>query len=903
MQLSPSVHIAPYRSIAAAVAERLLAARGNDVLRPWAEEVIVPSRGMAEAITAEVLARVPAGVAALQIRFIDELARAVANGAGEFPRVATDIERRLAMRMAVRSVAHPLMEGRGIAAMLDRSYRDVRDSGLTLDEFASRASGARIKVVIRAWREYERLIASFGAIDAADLPSRPSGSALKPQLLAGFYDMTGAQLAFVKTLPLAAIYVPTDMPFAARFVSECGGKATALERTKAAALPPHSYTVFDTRYSELRSVCAEVSEVIKSGETSIAIVARSLGPYDANLLNRFANEFGFTTTLKEETPLSAHRIGRAVLNLLRLRDRGFPRGEVLELVRDGLHLRTKLSVDEADVATRRHRIAGGTSAELAVLRNRSPKIDDYIALVEELEDLTANADLTTLGSLVRIDTQEDLAAAEALDEIAAVFNSANAFGDLPSLIDAIERGTISSPPTGGIWAGTVLQFRGRTFKHLFVVAMQDDVFPQRRIEDPLIPDSDRARLGVREIGDGADEERLLFQLLLDSAENVRFSYATGDGFAKVWRPSRFIRGAGVSPATAAHPARPDATRRQLQLLVKSGTQSIFDGYVPAIAASVEAKLQTVSPTQLEDFGECPHKFLLKHILGVEDLEDPEREIQVHHRDKGTLDHRVLERFYRGLTEEDYLPFPRLPEKLAERLDELIDEAFDKHEMDVPAFNKTVRGIERRATKRILREFVVADLADLQANALRPQHFEFQFGAVSARRQNPSAPAFTLDVANTALRVEGTIDRIDIGDARFRIVDYKSGKALRHDRLADKIDRGVRLQLALYAMAAAEIFGIDAANVTGTIKPIVAGEGKPRFAFSLHEKQERLLQTLGLFTAAIRTCVFPAFPGREDDVDSCKYCPVNHSCRTKHDLDERYAMQQQRDPRTLLGGVP
>src|SRR5687767_10399487 len=122
---------------------------------------------MAEAITAEVLARVPAGVAALQIRFIDELARAMVNASGSFPRVATDIERRLAMRMAVRNVDHPLMEGRGVAAMLERSYRDVRDSGLTLDEFASRAKSAvlrnpaRTKTIIRAWREYERLIASF----------------------------------------------------------------------------------------------------------------------------------------------------------------------------------------------------------------------------------------------------------------------------------------------------------------------------------------------------------------------------------------------------------------------------------------------------------------------------------------------------------------------------------------------------------------------------------------------------------------------------------------------------------------------------------------------------------------------------------------------------------------------
>lgn len=920
MSPAPIVHVASYRSIAAAVAEHLLARRGSDPLAPWSEEVIVPSRGMAEAIAVELVKRMPTGVAGLQIRFLEESARQLVNAAGEFPRVATDVERRLAMRAAVRAIEHPMMEGRGIAAMLERSYRDVRDGGLTLDEFASRSgfrNPTRTKLVVRAWREYERLVATLGAIDGADLLRRASALAdrARPQLVAGFYDMTGAQMAFLRSLialgKVSAVWVPTDMPFAQRFLMECGGSATAL---KAAADPPHSKTAFDTRHNELRSVCAEIAELLRNGETSIAITARSLDAYDAHLINRFAAEFGFATTLGEDTPLPAHRLGRAVLTLLRLRDRGFPRGEVLELVRDGLHLRRKIDVDPIDAATRRARIAGGTSAELRVLRGRSKTIDDYIDLVSELEDLTADLDLTNLAALVRIETDHDLLAAEALDEITSTFQRASAWSDTASLVDAIESASIPRLPPAvsglpNVWAGPLLRLRGRTFTHLFVTGMQDDLFPQRRIEDPLVPDADRDAIGLRAIGDGADEERLLFQLLLDSADHVRFTHATTDGFSKVLRPSRFIRwsAAALPPLSIAARELPHSTtsRRALQLLARSGTRSVFDAYIPRLTPHIEPKLHALSPTQLEDFGECPQKFLLKHLLGVEDLEHPEREIQVHHRDKGTLDHRVLERFYRSLTDEDraaaVAALPRLPDHLAQRLDELIDEAFDKHETDVPPFNRTVRAIERRATKRILREFVLADLADLETTGLAPKYFEFQFGSVSARRPNPSAPSFIVEAGNVHLRVEGTIDRIDTGDGKFRIVDYKSGKALRHDKLAEKIDRGVRLQLALYAMAVANIFETDPASISGTIKPLVTSDGKSRFAFALSEKQERLIETLGLFTNAIRGGVFPAFPSREEDFDSCKYCPVNHSCRTRHDLDERYAIQQQKDPRTLLAG--
>src|SRR6185503_10538164 len=112
-----------------------------------------------------------------------------------------------------------------------------------------------------------------------------------------------------------------------------------------------------------------VASLFASGETRIAITARSFDPYDVRLINRFASEHGFQTTLADEMPLTAHRIGRGMVTLLRLHDRGFPRGDVLELVRDGLHTQTRIHVDRTDYETRRARIAGGTSDELAPLRN------------------------------------------------------------------------------------------------------------------------------------------------------------------------------------------------------------------------------------------------------------------------------------------------------------------------------------------------------------------------------------------------------------------------------------------------------------------------------------------------------------------------------------------------------
>ncbi|HVE69757.1 MAG TPA: PD-(D/E)XK nuclease family protein [Thermoanaerobaculia bacterium] len=639
----------------------------------------------------------------------------------------------------------------------------------------------------------------------------------------------------------------------------------------------------------MRGVCAQVAELLAKGERDIGIVARSLEPYDVRLLNRFASEYGFRATLNEEIPLAAHRIGRAALTLLRLRERNFPRSEVLGLVRDGLRVQTRIHVDESDATARRARIAGGTSEELRRMRNRSRPIEDYVALVAELETMTFDV------SRFRIETEQDLQAAETLDTIASLIKRVPG-ATQADLIDAIEQAQLRQQPATSnqqpsVWAGELLRFRGRSFTHLFAIRMQDDVFPQRRTEDPLLPDSDRRLLGMREIGDGRDEEQLLFSLVLQAAPNVTFSHAKGDGFGKVLRPSRFVRTIPqTQPPTQTHqqPATSNQQHRALQLLVKAGTSSVFDGHIGPLDPE---KLRALSPTQLEDFGECPQKFLFKHILRVEDIDHPERELQIHHRDKGILDHRILEAFYKDFR-------PPLTDLSLGRLDAMIDQHFDELAHIAPPFNPTIREIERRATKRLLREFVIADVADLEANDLTPRHFEFRFGTKHERPDHPEP--FIVHAAGVPVRVEGTIDRIDLGPDRYRVVDYKSGKALRHANLGDKIDRGVRLQLALYAMAVADIFGVDAERVSGTIKPLVPGDTKPaKFAFALHEKREAMLETLELFIRAILSGTFPAFPNEDDDFNSCKYCPVNHSCRTRHDLDERYAVQQFGDPRTLL----
>jgi hypothetical protein len=98
--------------------------------------------------------------------------------------------------------------------------------------------------------------------------------------------------------------------------------------------------------------------------------------------------------------------------------------------------------------------------------------------------------------------------------------------------------------TGGAGAGvqvlSVMEARGRTFDHLFVLSLNRDVFPRVLHEDPLLADRLRVHLAQRTgvLSDlpvkrrGGDEERYLFAQLVAASPRVTLSWRLGDDDGK-----------------------------------------------------------------------------------------------------------------------------------------------------------------------------------------------------------------------------------------------------------------------------------------------------------------------------------------------------------------------------------
>lgn len=973
-----------YADVASALAERLDRDLGTDPLASKAVHLLVPSRSAFSGVARALLTRRPGGFAGIYFNTPELLAHRILNLAGEYPPQIEEPQRQILLRKSVERAGHPLLSALGMDSMVGRSHRDIRDSGASLQQIEGRMGSsfevleARHQALVTAGRLYEEYLQTLGLPQPADLLERAvrlldSGSTIPPQILFGFYDMTGLQEKLVHALrnngrldsiylpvPLDQDSVPRSYSYAEGFIARLQAGGVKAQDTRPRDLPRtrrRIRTHFTPR-EEMREVCRSVRQKLDEGVLidDIGIVSRSIDPGSLRLVQQYAREFDFEVQSREQRSWRSHRFGRATLALLEIAELDFPRNMVIEQLRDGIAIQSGAlgprEIDRLDYATRKFQIAGGSGATLAGAvegvekreRRSIPELATYTAAVAEIERITAGIpeagsgqtwaeSLRSLALLFRPKNELDLRVLETLEMLSAQLESmgrARLTLNTKDIVSAMQDLTLhASTSEPAVWFGDVMTMRGRTFRHLFVFGMQEDKLPQRRVPDPLLSDRERTRLGLPVIGDGRAEEEMLFELMLNAATvEVVLSWARSDGFGKALRPSPFLardgegRTAAIEQPAAGnrtlsvpeqriaamitdpeHFSPPASLARRLRLARSAGARSSYDGYIEMserAATEVRRRLELVSPTLFEDFGDCPQKFLFRRLLRADELVEPEHEPQINHRDKGGLDHRILERFYREsgeqLFEIDAGALSELPAALQGDLYRIVDEEFQRFDEEFPPFNRRIRQLERATTRSNLERFILGDLEEMASSGFRPAFYEFSFGT---DRDGPAdhEPPVVLDLASISIGLRGTIDRIDRkGELYYRVVDYKSGMASGHATLGKKIDAGRKLQLALYALSASSMFDAEPLRISGTIRPIGSDRPRASHTFELGERHETLLDNLSLFTSAILAGRFPAIP---DDEGACRYCPMKLACRSRHDPEERRRMRRYENAIELL----
>jgi len=463
--------------------------------------------------------------------------------------------------------------------------------------------------------------------------------------------------------------------------------------------------------------------------------------------------------------------------------------------------------------------------------------------------------------------------------------------------------------------------------HTFVMGLEEGrVFPAL-VEDPVLLDAERVRIGpaLRTSGDRVSEalHRVVSRLaalggrvcLSFSCRDLRQSRATFPSWlvlqalrllkpGESWTYERL--GAELGEPASAVPARAElalgdagwwlaglrdadasavaAIRAAFPALAagevaeaarESAAFTAFDGLVPEAGPRLDPRAPgvVVSPTSLEDLAKCPFRYFLQRGLGLDAVDDaePDPDIWLDPLTRGSLLHGLYARVLRELRDRKERPDPA---RHGTWLRGLGEERLAAHRRLVPPPSGEVFARESAAFLGDLDLFL---RFEAEEPGRRWMGFEISFGAGSAEGE-PLARSepISVDLGNgLRFRVRGRIDRIDrLPDGTYEAMDYKTGGAFLPGGLDATFAGGRQLQHALYALVAAELLrGADpAARVAGSYYfPTVRG-GRERVV-------RPLAGTTGL--AGVLRDLFDvvaagAFVHSADDND-CRFCDFDRAC--------------------------
>lgn len=334
----------------------------------------------------------------------------------------------------------------------------------------------------------------------------------------------------------------------------------------------------------------------------------------------------------------------------------------------------------------------------------------------------------------------------------------------------------------------------------------------------------------------------------------------------------------------------------------------FDGVLSADAAELRAHFfpddRQLSPSALETYAACPQRFFLGSFLRLKRIEEPESVITISPLDKGTLIHRILERFL-GESPPEGQPKVTGGGEPA-RLRSIAREEFERCEaLGLTGYELTWTYVKEEILEDLAR-WLEEERGDELSAAMREDDCETRFGH-SWRPGEPEGRLSTdeqLEIAvdghAASLHLGGRIDRLSWNEDRtaFRVIDYKTGGTYNAPKDGSLMG-GRALQLPIYLLAGARILGIDlAGGARGSAEyhyPTRKGEFH-RSSFTTDDLNERSIdldEVFATIVGGIRGGAFQLHPAKEGD---CEFCDFNLLCPTaRHQQIERKAADKAAKP--------
>ncbi len=409
----------------------------------------------------------------------------------------------------------------------------------------------------------------------------------------------------------------------------------------------------------------------------------------------------------------------------------------------------------------------------------------------------------------------------------------------------------------GVQVLDVMTARGRPFRTLFVLGMNDHVFPRVVREDAFLRDRDRKVLAeslgykIDEKLNGFEEESLLFALLQHATrDHLYFIYQRADQHGRPLMPSSLLRepleGSGAQQADVEllfpiglrerarfsgggpHAELPQESRvrailegRAFQVigtedtpwgkilqegmvatahLERSGAKAgPYDGITDATGVHWQELVERgFSPTALGTYAQCPMRYWMTHVLKIGGIPDVLSK-ELPGRLWGELVHKALYEIYQTLAKYGWPQQPVISEQRTEIVHAQVEQVFEACAQKVGKGYPLIWDWMNARLIRMLLVLLERDQSDFAEQGLVPSSYEVEAAGVFPC-EGPAQSEF--------LKIRGRFDRVDqaVDHSHVRIVDYKV--SLRRSFQAEELDlvsqalQGRQLQPPLYSLMTA-----------------------------------------------------------------------------------------------------
>ncbi len=398
--------------------------------------------------------------------------------------------------------------------------------------------------------------------------------------------------------------------------------------------------------------------------------------------------------------------------------------------------------------------------------------------------------------------------------------------------------------------------------------------------------------------DGYEEERLLFTLLLTSAEETVLVRKRSDEKGKVQVPSMFLNQLALDPLEVPRqPAKrlamdvpltpreasvrehfsPGGGERIRQLsedrgwplerlerasrfygkIEGYGRASRYDGHTGSMTEFFGAISERgISPTSLERFVQCPFQYFSKYVLGLAPLEEPESEESLDPLEAGSVFHRALYFHFK-----DSIP-------IREALDRAWGELEERRTVRFPVY----AGVVRERMLHSLEAYLEVD---------RKSRGDFE----------PACFEEKLEGEIAGQRFLGIADRVDLlpdGEA-FRVIDYKMKKSSRYSLKMETgvFGKGSYLQPPVYHLLVSQKYPEAKQELSSSAYGFI--EGSPAVKSLEGAFPERTAEFEGMLTGYLDRIREGRFSIRPDS--HCDFCAYSAICRKNH-MPTRLRIEQE-----------